>query len=356
LPVSARDFETHSPRLSHLLRTAALAQAENKPGKQQPQGQPQTAAGPATSEDPKQIMVEVTLLLSQDTTKNTTGINLLDGLTLQFGFSHQNDSKYTSGIGDVFSRVLTTALKVPQITYSLNLFNTHDDYYDVVVRPSLVASIGEQSEFFIGRTLSVGVSGINMGALQTIEVGTSVKIMPIAISRECAKFRVDTIRSFFTPTSSGTFSQSVTTFKQRVGATVEVDFGKTLILSGLYEGVNVGWTSKTPVLGDIPVVDTLFNERSRTQSRDAAIVLVTPRLPGTIETGTREFRTATLNRVLSLWKDLVDPLANTDALIDKLGGDISKFFMPQSGDLKLPSAADPKTVRLAVNETISRLR
>lgn len=356
LPVSARDFETDSPRLSQLLRTAVLAQGETSPGNQQLQWQSPSVAGPATSEYPKQVMIEVTLLLSQDTTKHSIGINLLDGLTLQFGFDYQTERNYNSATGNIFSRVITTALAVPQITYSLNLFNTHDDFYDVVVRPSLVASLGEQSEFFIGRTLSVGIGGINTGTLQTIDVGTSVKITPMEITRERTKFRVDTIRSFFMPDSSGTFTESVTTFKQSVGATVEVDFGKTLILSGLYEAVNVGWISKTPVLGDIPVANTLFNERSKTQSRDAAIVLVTPRLPGNIETGTHEFRTETLSRVLSLWKDLVDPLANTDALIDKLGGKISKYFRPQSGDLKLPSADDSNTVRLAINETIGRLR
>lgn len=356
LQVSTRDFETDSPRLSQLLRTAALAQEETNPGNQQLQGQSQTVAGPATSEDPKQVMVEVTLLLSQDTTKHSIGINLLDGLTLQFGFDHKTERNYNSETTDIFSRVITTALAVPQITYSLNLFNTHDDFYDVVVRPSLVASLGEQSEFFIGRTLVIGVGGVNTATLQTIDVGTSVKITPVEITHERTRFRVDTTRSFFVPDSSGTFTESVTTFKQSVGATVEVDFGKTLILSGLYEAVNVGWISKTPVLGDIPVVDTLFKERSKTQSRDAAIVLVTPRLPGNIHTGTREFRSETLNRVLSLWKDLVDPLANTDALVDKLGGKISRYFRPQSGDLKLPSAGDSKTVSLAINETIGRLR
>jgi Tfp pilus assembly protein PilF len=355
LKIPAPDLKADSPRLLQLLRTAELAEEKKYPDDQQLKNQLPSFYGPITNENPTQVMVEVTLLLSQDAKKHSLGINLLDGLKLQFVAGHKTESSYSSSTGNVFSRAITTALDVPQITYSLNLFNSHDDFYEVVVRPSLVASLGVQSEFFIGRTLSVGVSGINTGVLQTIDVGTSVKITPIEITRERTKFRVDTIRSFFTPDSSGTFTESVTTFKQTVGATVEVDFGKTLILSGLYEAVNVGWISKTPVLGDIPVVNTLFNERSKTQSRDAAIVLVTPRLPGNIETGTREFRTHTLNRVFSLWKDLVDPLANIDAVVNKLGDKISKYFGPQSGDLTLPSVGDSNMLRLAINETIDRL-
>ncbi|MFO1288576.1 MAG: hypothetical protein U1F49_19905 [Rubrivivax sp.] len=351
LPAGSLDSQT--PRLSQLLRTATLAAADDKAP---PTAAPEPA-GAATPPDngPQQVMVEVTLLLSQDTTKHSVGINLLDGLKLQFGGDNKTERRRGTGAADTFSRVITTALSVPQITYSLNLFNTHDDFYDVVVRPSLVAMLGQQSEFFIGRTLSVAVSGINAGALQTIDVGTSVKLTPLEISRERTKFRVDTVRSFFVPTSSGTFTESVTTFKQTVGATAEVEFGKTLILSGLYEAVNVGWTSKVPVLGDIPVGNLLFNERQKTQSRDAAIVLVTPRLAGTIETDTRAFRAETLTRLLSMWKELVDPLANLDALTDKIRGKLQRYFRPQPGDLRLPAASEPTTARQAIGETLGRL-
>lgn len=357
-------------RFSQLLRTVALAGAhEQAPpaatpqpadgtarDTQESQRQPASDAVPSPGDGPQQVMVEVTLLLSQDTTKHSVGINLLDGLKLQFGGDNKTERRRNTGSSDAVSRVITSALTVPQITYSLNLFNTHDDFYDVVVRPSLVAMLGQQSEFFIGRTLSVAVSGINAGALQTIDVGTSVKLTPIEISRERTKFRVDTVRSFFVPTSSGTFQESVTTFKQTVGATAEVEFGKTLILSGLYEAVNVGWTSKVPVLGDIPVGNVLFNERQKTQSRDAAIVLVTPRLAGTIDTDTREFRAETLTRLLSVWKEFVDPLANMDALTGKIRNKLSRHFRPQHGDVSLHAASDAATARQAIGETLGRLR
>ncbi len=368
LPASG--LSAHTPRFSQLLRGAALSAADRQPpppatriaaddtaqrAQEQPP-QPQADAGSPPSASAQQVMVEVTLLLSQDTTKHSVGINLLDGLRLQFGGDNKTERRYNTGAADSFSRVITTALSVPQITYSLNLFNTHDDFYDVVVRPSLVATLGQQSEFFIGRTLSVAVSGINAGALQTIDVGTAVKLTPLEISNERTKFRVDTVRSFFVPTSSGTFTESVTTFKQTVGATAEVEFGKTLILSGLYEAVNVGWTSKVPVLGDIPVANLLFNERSKTQSRDAAIVLVTPRLAGTIDTGTGEFRAESLKKLLSVWKELVDPLSSLDAVTGKLADKLSKYFRPQPADMKLSAAADTTIARQAIGETLGRLR
>src|SRR5205814_6200751 len=148
----------------------------------------------------QQVMVEVTVLLNQASTSDSVGINLLDGLTVQFGLSHTtNDTISTTATGDSFTRVFTTAISVPDITYSLNLFNTQSDYYRVLARPSLVAYLGEESEFFIGRTVNVGVSGINIGLLQPVDVGLSIKLIPTEVTPFHTKFKVQIIRSFFSP-------------------------------------------------------------------------------------------------------------------------------------------------------------
>ncbi|HUL29018.1 MAG TPA: hypothetical protein VLZ03_01085, partial [Thermodesulfobacteriota bacterium] len=356
MPATARDIEIHRPRLSQLLRLASLTQQADNSGSQQAQGQYPAVSGPVTTGNPKQIMVEVTLLLSQDSTARRIGINLLDGLTLQFGAQQLTQKTITMLAADTLSRTITTSLLLPQITYSLNLFNTKYDFYEVIARPSLVATLGKESEFFIGNRVIIGVSGINLGTLQPVDVGTEVKVMPDEITHERTKFKIDIIRSFFVDNNSGTFAQALTTFKQTLGGTVEVEFGKTLILSGLFEAVNVGGYSKVPGLGDIPVVDILTNARIRTEKRNAALVLVTPRLPGSIETGTREFRTDTLNRLLSMWENLIDPTSNLDRIIHDLGYKVSNYFRPQAGDLRLPSVSDPDMVRLVIKETVGRLR
>ena len=365
IPIAARDFNSHKTRLAQLLRTATLAQGQGDSGDKQLERQAEKVAGTKENEGAKQqenkeanqVMVEVTILLSQASTVHNTGINLLDGLTVQFGLEHLTERKVLTGAPTTFSRVFTTAIRVPQITYSLNLFNTKKDYYRVIARPSLVAYLGQPSEFFIGKTVTVGVSGINLGSLQPVDVGTSVKVTPSEITNAHARFKVEVIRSFFAQESGGTFAQSLTTFKQKVDATAEVEFGKTLILSGLYEGVNVRASSKTPVLGDTPGVNTFFNARTRTERRDIALVLVTPRLPGSVGTDTREFRGDTLNRLLSLWKELIDPTSDMDAIIGAIrkSDKRSKLFQPKTADLRLPSVSDPATVRSAIQETIAQL-
>ena len=203
--------------------------------------------------------------------------------------------------------------------------------------------------------MTVGVSGVNLGSLQPVDIGTSVKVTALEIGPQSAKIRVDAARSFFAQETGGTFSQSLTTFKQSVGATVEVEFGKTLILSGLYEAVNIGGGSKTPGLGDVPGVDALFNARNRTSRHDAALVLVTPRIPGAIETGPAQFRGETLKRVLDLWNDFIVPTAGLDSTLQIMEKK-SKYFRPLAGDLKVPDVGNGPLLARAVGDTLARLR
>jgi type II secretory pathway component GspD/PulD (secretin) len=220
----------------------------------------------------------------------------------------------------------------------------------------LVASLNQTSEFFIGKTVSVAVSGINLGNIQLIDLGTYVRVTPAAITPTEAQFKIEVVRSFPIENAPGTFEQSLTTFKQVVNATAEVEFGKTLILSALYEGVDLGGYSKTPGFGDIPGLDTFFNARSRTERRDVALVLVTPRLAGLVETDTVEFRGDTLNRLLSLWKDYIDPTANMDAIIGATRPRKLSFYGAQAADMRLAPVTDPDMLRAVVYETVAQLR
>jgi hypothetical protein len=357
-----RSVEQQLPRLEGLRRTAAFAAANTSPanivlaqaGNGSPAPGPSSAAGTtAPTVDRNQLMIEVTLLLSQGSQTRNIGINLLDGLSVQFS-GQKTTHRDNSVIPVTTQQTVTSALNLPQITYSLNLFNTRQDYYEVIARPSLVASVGQESQFFIGRTVSVGVSGVNLGTVQPIDVGTSVKVNPIEITDKGAKFRIDVARSFFTNDIGGNFQQQLTTFKQTVGATVQVDFGRTLILSGLYEGVNVGSSSKVPVLGDVPILDSLTNSRIHTVNQDAALVLVTPKATGSIEAAPAEFRGDQLRQLLELWDRIIEPRAGLDAIIGTLQHKM-QHFRPLAGDVPLPSPAQQPVLAALLDDTLRRM-
>jgi type II secretory pathway component GspD/PulD (secretin) len=188
-------------------------------------------------------------------------------------------------------------------------------------------------------------------------VGLSIKLTPTEVTPFHTKFKVQIIRSFFAPNQAGTFTQSLTTFKQTVAATAEVEFGKTLILSGMYEGVDIGSGSKTPGVGDVPGLNVLFNARNNQRRRDVALVLVTPRVPGSVQTDSREFRGETLKSLLSLWNQLIDPASNMTAIIQtvRTRSEDLRINSLNSSDVQLPPVSQPAISTPIIADTIEQL-
>lgn len=289
-------------RVTQLLQTGAL---------DTPPVPDEGEAGVAVS--PDQISLDVAIILAQNTHRERTGINLLDGLSLQYGLGRQSTRTIMrDGQGNNsnnYQRVLTASISIPQLNYNLNLFNRGGQFYSVVARPQLTAYRGEQSEFFVGRQVRVAVSGVNLGALEQIDIGIEMKVTPVEITPEGTRIRIETGRSFLTSDPAGSFSEQLTTFRQKVAATAEIRFGETLLLSGLTETVDDKTFSKTPVLGDVPLVGNLFNERNSTQRRDSVLVLVTPTRPMALP-GRPWARSEQVGRLAKLWTEVIDPMSD----------------------------------------------
>ena len=77
----------------------------------------------------------------------------------------------------------------------------------------------------------------------------------------------------------------------------------------LTETVDDKTFSKTPVLGDVPLVGNLFNERNSTQRRDSVLVLVTPTRPMALP-GRPWARSEQVERLAKLWTEVIDPMSD----------------------------------------------
>lgn len=263
--------------------------------------------------DINQISLDVAIVLSQNTKREHQGINLLDGLNLQYGFArdvtHTVNRTLGEPISKSFQRVITKSIGIPQLNYNLNLFNRNGQFYSVVARPQLTAFQGEESEFFVGRSFNVAVGGVNTSTLEKIDVGIEMRVTPIEITPEKTRVRIEAGRSFLTTDIPGTFKENLTTFRQRVVATAEIRFGETLLLSGLNENVNDHTFSKTPLLGSIPLLKNLFHEQNTTERQDSVLVLVTPSLPVSMA-GKAWARSEHVKRLTDLWTQVIDPMSN----------------------------------------------
>lgn len=284
-----------APRVDQLQRTNGVDVVATVPAADLPAGA-------------DQVSIDVAIVLSQNTSRERIGVNLLDGLRLNY--SNNRQSTRTEGEGEsTLQRVITTAIGIPQLNYNLNLFNRGGQFYSVVARPMLTAFRGETSEFFVGRSLRVAVRGVNSGQLEQIDIGIELKVTPVEIAPGHTRIKIEAGRSFLTADPAGTFAEALTTFRQKVNATAEIRFGETLVLSGLSESVDDATFSKTPVIGDAPIVGSLFNERAKTSRRDAVLILVTP-ARGTSLPGRPWARPDAVDKLARLWTQVVDPSSN----------------------------------------------
>ncbi|NHK27036.1 secretion protein [Parvularcula flava] len=281
-----------------------------------------------------QVSIDVAIVLSQNTHRDRVGLNLLDGLRLQYGAQRQRFTTNPPGPDNSETQTtLSQAINIPELTWNLNLFNRFGQYYQVVARPSLTAYQGETSEFFIGRSLQIGVRGIESGQIEQVDIGIELKVTPIEIDGDRIVARIETGRSFVTTDPAGTFAEALSTFRQSVAATAEIRFGETLVLSGLSESVRDATGSKVPVAGSVPVVGSLFNERSTTERRDAVLILVTPSKP--VSFGSEPWaRPEAVARLVSLWDKVVDPSTNGSDVVARLSR-VRMFSRMQQGDAPL---------------------
>lgn len=299
----------------------------------------------------QQLTVDVTLILSDKRNTSRTGVNLLDGLQAVFGYDRTLTSTKFRETGfpevNTSNRTITRSISIPDVTYNLNIFNRGDRYYDAIARPSLTAFVGETSRFFIGDQLNVNVAGIQSAQIEKINVGVSMKIVPSQITEDGARFQLEVDRSFLSDTNAGTFTQAVGTFKQTVSATADIKFGETLILSGLSESVGDNTESRTPVVGDIPIIKTLFSNKTTLKRARSAIILVTPSLPNSF-TRTVNYLPAT-TKLLELWDKVIEPSVGGEKLIQ----DITKhpqFSRFSHGDTQVRGLEDEMLKKILLQD------
>jgi Tfp pilus assembly protein PilF len=355
LPKSQHDWVRHRSRT--LLRTvqldgplmqaqAAAPSSEDllQEGSTEAPVAESTAAGtpPAAVESApgvgNQLTVDVTVILADERETRTQGVNLLDGLQGVFGFGKSTTSVDTTGIGVSATKTITRAIRIPDITYNLNIFNRRNRFYEAVARPSLTAYVGEQSSFFVGDQLNVTISGVQVVQLEKVDVGVTLRITPAEVRADGSRFRVEVDRAFFSDQNVGSFREAVSTFRQSVAATADVKFGETLILSGLTESVIDGQSSRTPFLGDIPGVELLFKNRSQLNRKRSAIILVTPSLPVTLARTVD--RNTAVDQIVQLWDTLIEPRMGAKPLTERMKA-MRLFTRAAADDVSVRDLRDP---------------
>lgn len=350
-PAQAKHFER---RLLEIAMTSSedYEQIEDPAEEPMPvEGMGESGSITISDQDGAQVVIEVTLMLSSVLQDRARGVNLFDGLRVLYGYANALSRVTQDGISQT-TRAITSEIASPQLDYSLNLFNNSGQYYNVVARPSITAHLGRPSEFFAGRTVNVGVSGLNVGEVKPIDVGVGLNVTPELIDDQRVRFQINATRAFLSQEIAGTFENTLTLFRQTVSATAEIEFGQTLVLSALSEQVKDKTYSKVPIAGDVPVLDWFTSNSLDSQRQESLLILVTPSLPARFNTDPRGLQRAeAVETLLRLWHERIDPRSDINAIMQRLQR--SHWLQPpERGDLSLRVAADDIHLREALEENL----
>ena len=262
-------------------------------------------------------VVDVSIISTEEDDSRSMGVNLLDGLRIQFGNPNSGTPGYsrsvlrdntgaatsttdrtitTDNLGvipntDVTTQtlsntlgqggnVITRLIQIPALTYSLNIANANAKRNEVLARPTLVALGGQPSTFFSGQDIvGAAVSGGQGSSVQIQkEVGVKLAVTPEFLPDDMIKLNVIAERTFLAiPSTSVKFDFRLDTNKTMVNANVVMKFGETLILSGLSERDQSKDRDGVPFLQDVPLVQYLFSRNLTRDYYKSVLILLTPR-------------------------------------------------------------------------------
>lgn len=263
-----------------------------------PTGTTDAAAAPADAAAPaavgegdqhKMVIVDVVMIRTEEDHTTSKGVNLLNGLQLQFGSTSASTAGFvasrtsTKTIGGATS-TLTRALNIPSINYSLNIANANSKRNEILARPTLIAMNGLESKFFSGQNIvGVVVGGGDSGSTEKVvqDIGVELTVKPTFLPDGRIMLTARAIRTFLTTpnTTSITFSTRIDTSKTNVTANVAMNFGETLILSGLSEKETERIRDGVPGVQDVPLLQYFFSKQTTRDFQKSALILLTPRDP-----------------------------------------------------------------------------
>lgn len=242
--------------------------------------------------DQQMAVVDVVIIRTEEDVGTSKGVNLLNGLQLQFGdpdngiqalgYNSTRTTDFADQSNNSTVRTLTKQIGIPAVTYSLNIANSFSGRNEILARPSLVALANQTSEFFSG--VEVAAAAVSGGSGDSVsiekEIGVRLAITPEFLPGNRVKLEVVAERTFLTnPSSSVVFEFRLDTSKTTVNANVAMRFGETLILSGLSEKESERDRDGVPLLQDLPVVQYLFSKATTRNFHKSVLILLTPRRP-----------------------------------------------------------------------------
>jgi pilus assembly protein CpaC len=190
--------------------------------------------------------------------------------------------------------------------------NENNGLVTVLAEPTLTALSGETASFLAGGEFPIPLaSGINGTSIEFKEYGVSLAFTPTVLEGGRISMRVrpevSELSSEGAIRINGFQIPSLTT--RRTETTVELGSGQSFMIGGLLRNGGNNSIERTPGLGSIPVLGSLFRSNSFRRNETELVIVVTPYLvkpvtAGQIALPTDGFRSATTGERVLLGQEV----------------------------------------------------
>ncbi|GAJ46699.1 virion export protein [Holospora elegans E1] len=212
------------------------------------------------------------------------GTTTLASVTRTLGRGTNSSHSAPEAVNGDWKKDFAVSVSMPSLRYSLNLANAQKEMTSILARPSIHTVLTKKATLFSGENYTGGVSGSTGSAAGNIEAGISLEITPLSLSPEgVLTMSIQFSGSFFTDNpnlKAGLASQLLSITRSRVRTTVKAVIGQTVALGGIYTKQGAQSSNRTPILGDIPIVQYFFGSKQNSARVNSVIYLITARLGG----------------------------------------------------------------------------
>lgn len=183
-----------------------------------------------------------------------------------------------------WTKTFSMGIAAGGLQYSLNLANARRVVTSVLSRPSIHTVLTKKATLLSGQNYTGGVNGSVGSSAASIDAGIGLEITPVSLSPEgVLTMHVRFSGSFFSDNpdlQKGFANQLVAVTRSRIETTVKAVIGQTVVIGGIYTKENSESENRTPVLGDIPIVQYFFGSKQTSSRVSSIIYLITARLGG----------------------------------------------------------------------------
>jgi pilus assembly protein CpaC len=215
----------------------------------------------------QEVMIETDVMFVQvsgDANKNM-GFNVLDSLGVSLNGSGSGGAGHGGSFPVSFGASATAGFQIKALLGNGN--------GKIMAEPHISTKSGETGNFKSGGTKYFPVAGNVGGTLQSVEYGVILKVKPTMQGRDRILNEVSVEVSMPVPDATGvlTLQQYTTTCTQLCKV------GESMVISGINHEIDSSNSSKTPILGDVPLLSLFFSNKTSDKTSNQFVILVTPR-------------------------------------------------------------------------------